>query len=91
MPATQLDPRTIAETLGVTTLDLAEFLREKAERVMQTAARVAKNDPWYSHEDAERQYAELHALTERAQNLMQAAFACDQAYSEDNPSDDEEI
>mgnify|MGYP001617493912 CR=1 FL=1 len=90
MTAISLDPRAVAETLGVTTLDLATFLRGQAAWLMRETVPIAKNDPWFSHEDAVAQFGELDDLIERAKRLMAAAFECDRCYCEDNPNDDEE-
>ena len=79
----ELDPRAIADTLGVTTLDLAGFLREQAGELMTCSVQIAQNEPWYSHEDAVAQFGEFDDLTERAKRLMRAAFECDRCYCED--------
>ena len=85
-----LGARHIADTLGVTTLDLAHFLQNAAAKLMNDAARIVKNDPWHHWHDEEGQAAELRDLAGRAENLMRAAFECERAYDEDNPIDDDE-
>ena len=88
MSATQLDPRAVADTLGVTTLELATFLRAKASDLMVDAAGIAANDPWYAHEDAESRFQDLDELVGQAKSLMAAAFECNRAFDEDNPEAD---
>jgi hypothetical protein len=85
MNATQLDPRAVADTLGVTPLDLAEFLRDKAGDLLFDATKIAKNEPWYVPEDADGRIERLDTLVARAKNLMRAAVECERCYLEDNP------
>ena len=82
---TMLDPRSVAETLGVTTWQLAEFLRERAAEVMRDATGILKRPNWYLDDDAAEQMSSIDALVARAKNLTLAAIEFERCDAEDNP------
>lgn len=84
---TAINPRDLAEQLGVSTLDLSAFLFERAERKMMAAAKIARNEPWYAPDDAFNRRVELTELTTEAANLMMAGFECEAAWMADHPEE----
>lgn len=88
--STILDPREVAETLGVTTWQLAEFLRENAAEVMKEAAGILKRPNWYLDDDAAEQMSSIDELVAKAKNLTLSAIECERCDAEDNPLEDED-
>lgn len=88
--STELDPREVAGTLGVTTWQLAEFLREQAAEVMREAAGILKRPNWYLDDDAEDQMSSIDALVAKAKNLTLTAIEFERCDAEDNPLENED-
>lgn len=87
MEAVTVNPRQIADALGVDLYDLARTMRKWAAEELGLAAADIAEDRFVDQKDLAR----FDARVERARLHVEGVVACDIALSEDNPLNEDEL
>lgn len=84
MEAVTVNPREVAEALGITLWDLGYNLRRWAKADLERVAERA------GKEASDLTLDEFDELVSQARNELAGGIACEQAWAEDNPDDEDE-